>query len=135
MRRTSYRRYLPAGYKTGVHSYEEEHSILDPYPSESEADAFDRPEDWIAKYGAPKANRRNHLDHWSPDQRSHMISHGLALFDRNVEKAGFLREEVTIRGHKQEVYRSFEYGRFSAYKTVIEKIEQLPDREREGQDE
>jgi len=127
MRRTSYRRYLPASYKHGVHSYDEEHPILDPYPEESQNDAFDRPEDWIAKYGPPKESRKNHLDHWSPDQRSHIVGHGLARFDRNVERAGFLREEVGHR--KQEVYRSFESGRFSSFKTVIQKIEELPDEE------
>jgi len=129
MRRTSYRRYLPASYKHGVHSYEEEHQILDPYPSESQDDAFDRPEAWISKYGPPKKSRRNHLDHYSNDQQRHIVSHGLALFDRNVEKAGYFREEVTIRHHKQEIYRSSENGKFGSYKTVIEKTEQLPDGE------
>ena len=129
MRRTSYRRYLPASYKGKVHSYEEEHSILDPYPPESEDDAFDRPEYWIAKYGPPKKSRRNRLDHYSVDQQKHIIDHGLALFDRNVEKAGYLKEDVTIRHHRQEVYRALDSGKFSSYRSVIEKIEQLRDGE------
>jgi hypothetical protein len=129
MRRTSYRRYLPASYKGSVHSYDEEHSLLDPYPPESEDDAFDRPEYWIAKYGPPKKSRRNHLDHYSPDQQKHIVDHGLALFDRNVEKAGYLREDVIIKHHRQEVYRAMDSGKFSSYKSVIEKIEQLTDGE------